>query len=180
MKPRKFILVLVALAIGGAALVYTLSPRGAKPPGTAGGETPGGTGRTDGSGKSAGPGAGITRAEPSADVVPGGRDEGLVSAPPREAGALVDVQRAVPQRSRGETAVARVAVSGRTTAALAPNPFGEFPRVYVKPSESVSVRVAFPHAEVGARVVAEVEDGGKFADGKPVAVLTLDANRERL
>ena len=108
----------------------------------------------------------------------GGKDEGLTSAPPREAGALVDPQRSVPLLSGGEKAGARVTVSGVTTEALAANEFGEFPRVYVAPSQTVSVRVAFPDAEPGARVVAQVEDGGKFADGKPVAVLDLDEKRE--
>lgn len=179
MNTRKTILILVALAIAAAGLLYTIFPRKAGNERTAGGErnAPGGDGVADRS-KPAEPGSGITRPAPSEDVVAGGRDEGLTSAPPREAGALVDPQRGAPPLSSGEKADARVTVAGRSTEALVANELGEFPRVYIQPSQAVSVRVAFPQAEAGTRVVAQVEDGGKFADGKPVMVLTLDERRE--
>ncbi len=134
------------------------------------------TANTDG--KTAASAVGVPQAVEVERVVAGGVDEGLSSAPVREAQALVDAQRKTALLTTGQKAGARVEVGGKVADALVANEFGEFPKVYIRPSERVSVRVWFPDAAEGSRVVAQVEDGGQFAGGQRVAVLNLDAKRE--
>ncbi len=78
----------------------------------------------------------------------------------------------------GEPASARVTVGGVPTPLLPPNQIGVFPRVYLPQSGQAEVQVQWPDAAPGDQVVAAVEDGGHFADGKPVQAFTLDENRE--
>ena len=130
------------------------------------------------------PGAGLHEAHPAdaaskAWTAPArGEDGGFTTAPPRPADALVDVPPTLPAVTPGAPAQAWAEVGGRKTEALVPDQLGEFPRVHIEPGQEVGVRLRFPEAPVGARVVAAVEDGGKFADGKPVQAFDLDETRE--
>lgn len=172
-----FILIGSLVVIIGGFVVYLGSPSGEPVVQKASDEavkSPPGSGDGSRSEESV---VGVPSSVDDAPLDAGGVDEGAASAPARE-GALVDAQRKTPLLASGEKAAARVVVDGRSTDELAANELGEFPRVYVRPLQKVSVNVAFPEAEAGSRVVAQVEDGGQFADGKPVAVLTLDAKRE--
>jgi hypothetical protein len=59
-----------------------------------------------------------------------------------------------------------------------PNQVGVFtPRVRVVAQTPVPVRITFPEAGPGDRILASVEDGGKLTNGNPIAVLTLDMTR---
>ena len=40
------------------------------------------------------------------------------------------------------------------------------------------MQVQLPEAAVGDQVVASIEDGGRFSDGKPVESFTLDESRQ--
>jgi hypothetical protein len=178
MKNKKtFILIGSLVAIIGGFVVYLGSPGGEPVGREASGEAVKSPPVSAEGNRSAESAVGVPTSVDTESVVAGGTDEGAASAPARE-GALVDAQRKTPLLASGEKAAARVVVDGRSTDELKANELGEFPRVYVRPLQKVSVNVSFPEAAAGSRVVAQVEDGGQFADGKPVAVLTLDAKRE--
>ena len=108
----------------------------------------------------------------------GGRDGAFTTAPSRAQDALVDPQPADAPFTAGEKASAWVTVGTQATPELRVNQFGEFPRTYVAPGQQVTVRVQFPDAEPGTRVVAQVEDGGKLDGGKAVLALELDEKHE--
>ncbi len=101
----------------------------------------------------------------------------VVAAPKREAGALTDALPVGVAQVAGNPLVASVLVDSKRTPDLSPNQVGEFPRVYIKPGQKVSVRLRFPAAEAGARASVSVEDGGFVADKKAAIPLTLDAER---
>lgn len=107
-----------------------------------------------------------------------GRDGEFTSAPARPDGALTGVPSPLPALAPGTAAKAWVQAGEKTTEVLQPNQSGEFPRVYITPGQEVGVRLGFPEKEPGTRLFAAVEDGGKFADGKPAVALTLDERRE--
>lgn len=168
MNIRRTLLILAVLGTVVAALLFTL-PRQAEPAASRPGTPAGSAGRPVASGS---PAPGETA------EVPGGWDGTFATAPVRAADALIDPQPADAPRAAGEKMSAWVTLGTRVTPELHANQLGEFPRAYVEPGQEVTVRVRFPDAEPGSRVAAQVEDGGQFADGKPVVALDLDANRE--
>lgn len=78
----------------------------------------------------------------------------------------------------GEPARARVTVGGVQTPFLSPNQVGSFPRVYLPQGGQADVQVQLPEAQVGDKVVTAMEDGGTFANAKPVQALTVDENHQ--
>lgn len=96
----------------------------------------------------------------------------------KESVSLTDPQAANQPLAPGEPAKARVSVGGLRTPFLVPNQVGSFPRVYLPLGGQADVQMQLPDAAPGDQVVAAVEDGGHFADGKPVQAFTLDENRE--
>jgi hypothetical protein len=61
---------------------------------------------------------------------------------------------------------------------LVMNELDEFPRIYVAPGEEAEVRMRWPQAAPGDKVVAAVEDGGQLGHGERVKALEVDANQE--
>lgn len=112
---------------------------------------------------------------PTTPVVPSG-----APASPAAAGAesLTDPLPATQAVAPGEPARLRATVGGVRTPPLSPNQIGVFPRVYIPQSGQADVQVQWPEAAPGDQVVAAVEDGGHFADGKPVQMFTLDESRQ--
>ena len=78
----------------------------------------------------------------------------------------------------GEPARLRATVGGARTPLLSPNQVGSFPRVYLPLGGQADVQMQLPEAAPGDQVVVAVEDGGNFANGKPVQAFTLDENRQ--
>ena len=58
--------------------------------------------------------------------------------------------------------------AGGKTYNLSPNELGAFPRIYVQPSEIISVKVAYHGGNQGESVVAQVEDGGVILESNSV------------
>lgn len=110
-----------------------------------------------------------TPAEPVAD------NEGISQ---RQPGALTDPISKELAYYPGKPLIVSVEVGVNQTPALVPNQIGEFPRVYVKPNQKVSIRLRFPEALPGAKAAVSVEDGGYVGDKKPASALVLDDNRE--
>ena len=65
-------------------------------------------------------------------------------------------------------------MGGVSTPLLSPDQSGTFPRVYLAQGGQANVQVQLPEANPGDQVLAGAEDGGLFADGRPVAALTVD------
>lgn len=103
---------------------------------------------------------------------------GAPAAPAAGAESLTDPLPAGQALAPGEPARLRATVGGVQTPPLSPNQIGVFPRVYVPQSGRADVQVQLPDAAPGDQVVAAVEDGGHFADGKPVQAFTLDESRQ--
>jgi hypothetical protein len=59
---------------------------------------------------------------------------------------------------------ARVQVGGRAYE-LTPNQVGNFQRIYVQPSETIPVEVAYEQGKAGERVAVSAEDGGGVWQG---------------
>ena len=97
---------------------------------------------------------------------------------PRTSSELTDPISKELAHCPGKPLFARMSVDAKQTPELRPNQIGEFPRVYLKPSQKVSISLRFPEAEPGARAAVSVEDGGFIADKKPAAALTLNELRE--
>lgn len=100
------------------------------------------------------------------------------ATPVADRDSLIDTQPDAPALAPGEPATARVTVGGRSTPPLSPNQIGAFPRVYLPLGGRAEVKVQLPEAAAGDQVIASVEDGGRFLDGKPVQAFTLDENRQ--
>jgi hypothetical protein len=101
-----------------------------------------------------------------------------VDLPKRQPGALTDPLPQGVARVEGGPLIASVLVNTQRTPDLSPNQVGEFPRVYVKPGQTVSIRLRFPSAQPGAKAGVSVEDGGYVADKRPAIPLVLDERLE--
>jgi hypothetical protein len=121
---------------------------------------------------------GSVAAKTEAQVASQGKDGEFVTAPVRPVDSLVDVQSPSVSVSRGEKVSAWGTVKRQQTPELALNELDEFPRIYVSPGEEAAVRMRWPQAAPGDRVVAAVEDGGQLGGGARVKALELDANQE--
>jgi hypothetical protein len=60
---------------------------------------------------------------------------------------------------------------------LRPNQGREYPRVYVREGETVSIRVEFPASEPGSKVAVVPQDGGSLAGSRSSLAHTLDAEQ---
>lgn len=169
MNLRKTILTLAAIGLVATTLIFVAIPqRSGK------GDSPAERQRED----AARPSIPENAQSQPASAVATGRDGTFTTAPSRAENALVDPQPADAPFPAGEKASAWVTVGAQVTPELRVNQFGEFPRTYAAPGQEVTVRVQFPDAEPGARIVAQVEDGGKLDGGKAVLALELDEKRE--
>ncbi len=70
-----------------------------------------------------------------------------------------------------------VVVVNKKRMELTSNIAGEFPRVQVKPKETIPVRVTFPGGDPGDFVMIEAKDGGHLENRKIVKPTALDAKR---
>lgn len=167
MNPRKTLILLAALGIAVAALVYFIMP----PKGGDSGRGAGGASSSAGEkeGTSSVPAAGDAAAtHAGGGVASAGSPEAgenpaqpaPAPAPARKAGALTDDLPVGVAGFSGKPLVASVRVDERWTPELAPNQSGAFPAVYVKRNQKVSIRLRFPEAEPGAKAAVSVEDGG--------------------
>ncbi len=57
---------------------------------------------------------------------------------------------------------------------LTPNQAGEYQRVYVKPEESIAVKVTFANGKPGSKVAIASLDGGRLANGEFTDLITMD------
>lgn len=115
---------------------------------------------------------------PNAPVVAADAEEPEPAPKPRTSGELTDPISTELAYCPGKPLFARMSVDAKQTPELRPNQIGEFPRVYIKPSQKVSISLRFPEAEPGAKASVAVEDGGFISDKKPAAALTLNELRE--
>ncbi len=173
MNSRKTLL-FAALGIAVTALVYYTIPRGSGPVG--------GAGENKGSSSALAAGDAAARHNVGGVTRPADSEAGEnPSQPPpstRKAGELTDELQGKVAAYEGKPLVATVRVDARWTPELAPNQVGEFPAVYVKRGQKVSIRLRFPEAEPGARAGVSVEDGGFVGDHKAAVPLVLDGKRE--
>jgi hypothetical protein len=185
MKPtlRSFLIFTTVLILGVA--VYWLSSGSQSRPSVISPANPLSTKADNGSrerteeARSAEP-AGYSAPATTAESIPEakGEDGGLTSAPPRPAGSRVEVPPAEKALFPGTPAAAWVVVGEEKVGPLALDQVGEFPRVDIPAEKPVEVRLRFPDAEPGERVVASVEDGGRLAEAEHAMAFALDENRE--
>lgn len=81
--------------------------------------------------------------------------------------SLHENSRVQPLPQFRQQAQASVRVNGKTIT-LEPNTLGIFPRVYVQPSDSIAVKVAYQDANPAEGVDVQVEDGGQIIESKSV------------
>ncbi len=103
----------------------------------------------------------------------GARSTGMASSSPNGANAASETM-----YHPGQMVTARVASSGKSFD-LVPDQVGVLEmHEPVQLKNAVEIEVAYPEADIGAKVVAAVEDGGQLEDAQRVVKLQLDDRRK--
>lgn len=87
--------------------------------------------------------------------------------------AAGDDRPAVP----GEPAEASIQMADGTSRPLRANQLGVFERAPMAVRGTLDVQVSYPAGQTGQQVVATIQDGGVFSNGRNVAVLPLDSEK---